>query len=293
MAGTDQPAVRWELPYELVESGRATTLLLQLYRDGVPVVPASVTVALYDESGAAVTIGSPTATANGFQVVVPASPALALGARYRIEWTPTMAGGETHVYDTPVAVCRRVLFTTVSGFDIRRRWPHLDPDVRGSMVASATNHQPQIDHAWWTIQRKLIDMGRRPWMILGPSALHEAHELLSGALIHEYLASRGNEAMRQMGENLRHDYERALSRLTIEYDSDENGTPDDSGGRESVSPTVWLGAAPDTWGGRWRESPPPPRPCTTPWLLASRLWPLTCALPLGRAACSLSTRTAA
>lgn len=241
----DRPAARWELPYELIERGRTSTLRLRLFRDGAKITPSSVTVALTDASNTALTVGTPSLGAEGYEASVgsAATAGLALGTGYRVEWVATLADGRVYTYDISVALCRRVLYPTVSDFDVRRRWPHIDPTQPGSMVSRA-NHQQHIDDAWWTLQRRLIDMGRRPWMILGPSSLHEPHLLLAGVLIHKSLAARGNPTLLAMAEQLERDYERAMGRVTFEYDVDEDGRDDDPDSRASATSSLWLGGSP-------------------------------------------------
>lgn len=247
------PAARWDLPLELLERGQANTLRLRLYRSGAPVVPSTVTVSVYDGSDAAIvdeetaTIGDGEST---YTVAGATTTDLPLGSAYRVVWT---ADGRT--YDIPAALCRRLVYPTITDIDVRRRWPYLDAGNRGTLTATST-WQGLIDDAWLTIQHRLIEAGRRPWLVLSPSSLREPHLLLAGARIHDALASRGNPVMQDRAMQLHAQWEASWGRVSMDYDEDGDGRVDDSERRLAAESSVWLGGAPsyDRWSyGRRRR----------------------------------------
>lgn len=236
------PAARWDLPMEQAERGVDNTLRLRLYRSGSVHVPSSVTVTLERDNGSAI-VDAATATvgSDGVASYTVASATLAdepLGAGYMLRWT---ADGRS--YDIPLHLVRTTWYPTVSDVDVRRRWPYIDAGNRGSLTQSST-WQGLIDEAALVIQHRLIEAGRRPYLILSPSSLREPHLLLSGALIHEALASRGNPVMERKAEQLRMQYETAMARASFDYDEDENGRVDDDERRLAAESSVWLGGAP-------------------------------------------------
>lgn len=243
----DLPSARWDLPYELIERGTASTIRLRLYRDAAPVVPSVVTVSVYDGSNTAI-VDEETATISGgvssYLVAGALTSPLSLGLDYRVVWT---ADGRT--YDIPCALCRRIVYTTVTDVDIRRRWAYLDPTTVGT-ITRQTSWQRLIDDAWLTIEHRLIEQGRRPWLILTPSSLREPHLLLAAARIHDELAVRGNANMQDRADQLMRQYEAAWSRVVMDYDADDDGKVDDPNARTAAQSSIWLGGSP---GYGWRR----------------------------------------
>lgn len=242
-------AARWDLPVELLERGKDNTLRLRLYRNGAPQPPTVATVSVYDSSETPlVNAASGTITEDGASYTVAAlvTSGLGLGEGYRVVW---VADGQT--YDIPAALVRRVLYPTVTDVDVRRRWGYLDSGTRGAMTAAAT-WQSKIDDAWITIMHRLLAGGRYPWRVLDPSAMREAHLLLTGAMIHDDLAARGNAVMADRASQLRQMWEAEWLRVPLVYDHDDDGRAD---GREKLaaSASVWLGGSPVRdwrWGTR-------------------------------------------
>lgn len=240
-------ASRWDLPVALLERGKDNTVALSLYRDGAPVLPSVVTVSIYPPSGdalvedAAATVGTVSST---YTLAAAATSGLGLGEHYRIVW---VADGQ--VYDTLAALVRRVIYPTVTDVDVRRRWGYLDSGTRGSMTSKST-WQAKIDDAWITILHRLLAGGRYPWRVLDPSAMREAHLLLTGAMIHDELSARGNPVMQDRASQLRQMFEAEWLRLPLVYDHDDDGRPDGRA-KTGASAAVWLGGAPSrAWRGR-------------------------------------------
>lgn len=239
---TDEtPAARWDLPIELLERGESNTLRLRLYRSGAPAPPSSATVSVYDASGVALVDEESATISGGIAAHTVAGAVTAdepLGSGYRVVWT-----ADSRTYDTPAALCRRLVYPTVTDVDVRRRWPYLDAGNLGSLTSAAT-WQGLIDDAWLTIQHRLIESGRRPWLILSPSSLREPHLLLSGARIHDALASRGNPVMQDRAMQLHRQWEASWGRVAMDYDEDEDGQVDDTERRMAATSSIWLGGSP-------------------------------------------------
>lgn len=240
------PAARWDLPLELLERGESNVLRLRLYVNGSPAPPSVATVSVYDSSNTALVNEQSATIAGGiasYTVLGAVTTDQPLGTGYRVVWT---ADGRT--YDIPAALCRRLVYPTVTDVDVRRRWPYLDSGNLGALT-STTTWQGLIDDAWLTIQHRLIEAGRRPWLVLSPSSLREPHLLLAGARIHDALASRGNPVMQDRAMQLHQMYESAYARVSMDYDEDDDGQVDDSDRRMAAEASVWLGGSPsyDRW----------------------------------------------
>lgn len=235
------PAARWDLPVDLIERGVASILRLRLYRDAAAVVPSVVTLDVYDGSNTLIVDGGVATIADGqstYAVAGVVTAALSLGTGYRVVWT-----ADDRTYDIPAALVRRILYSTITDLDVRRRWAYLDATTVGALTRQ-TSWQRLIDDAWLTIQHALLESGRRPWLILSPSALREPHLLLTGARIHEELAARGSIQMQDRADQLRAQYQAAWARVVFAYDADDDGQDDDPSTTTSAQGSVWLGGSP-------------------------------------------------
>jgi hypothetical protein len=241
-------AARWDLPVELIERGKDNTLRLRLYRSGAPVTPSAVTISVYPPSGDALVSGAAAVIADGqatYLLAGSVTTGLGLGEAYRVVW---VADGQT--YDIPAALIRRVLYPTITDLDVRRRWGYLDSGTRGTITSQPT-WQAKIDDAWITLLHRLLAGGRYPWRVLDPSAMREAHLLLTGAMIHDELSARGNPVMQDRASQLRSMFEAEWLRLPLVYDHDDDGRQDGRSKLGADAP-LWLGGAP-TNRHRWRR----------------------------------------
>lgn len=247
---SDTYSAIWPLPMELAQREQSAVFRLRLRRSGSPVAPATARFSLINASGDAVidaamaTIGSSEVTyvASGMDLTQP------LGQGYMVRWVTDLG-----VYDIPLAIVRRIPFPSIGDEDVKRRWPYLDSGTPGGLVRATTNWQAAIEDAWITIQHRLIDSGRLPWLNLSASALREPHLLLAGARIHEHMAARGNPVMQERADRLHQEFNLAWSRVRLDYDEDDDGQIDDADRRLAAQSSIWLGGAPHTNEYGWRR----------------------------------------
>jgi len=124
----------------------------------------------------------------------------------------------------------------IADVDLIRRVPALDP-ASASVITTASDYQDFIDEAWTEIQLRLINLGNRPNLVIGPSALRDVLMYLALALIFENEAAQDNGYLVR-AESYRDQYELAWSRLQLTYDSDDDGQPDVK--RRAAGASVWL-----------------------------------------------------
>lgn len=218
-----------DLPYELIELGKSQALSLRLERDGYTVIPDSGTVTVTDPNGdevvtAGVIVPGELSTFSlAGSLTEDYGPAEGWGLRWDL-----VIAGEAISYQLPAILVLRKLTPRIGDSDIRRRYPHLDGRNPFAMTQTES-WQPMIDDAWRTIQLRLIESGRRPWLISDYAALTEPHILLAAARIHETLSARGNTQMSDMADRLHRQYELAFSRSVLRY-------AEGSDGREQLDP---------------------------------------------------------
>jgi len=246
MAFTDY-APRFSLPQYLVR-GSDNPIEAAFYRDGAISAPQFGTVTIYDSSGAAVvdgasvTIASSKATYTVDSADVPTT--LDLSDRWQVRWTLTMADGLEHVFPREAHLVRMLLYPVISDDDLTAL--HGELSVWKDRTSSSL--QGYIDEAWLQLQSRLLQAGRRPWLILSNSALRLPHLYLSLAIVFRDLhSSAGAGKFAEMAEQYSRAWEQAFGTLTLRYDFDEDGLASDSE-RQSAPGVVFVGGP---GGGNW------------------------------------------
>lgn len=225
---------------ETIERGRTQTFSCPTTRAGATATPASGTFSLYRPdrsalvSGQAVTIpGGGVAT---FSLLGSATTSEALGEGWLIEWALVMADGVTHTFRQPGALCRRQLMPVVGQDDMTQRHSDLP-----ALLGTAASYQPYIDEAWWTITNRLEAQGRRPYLIIQPSALRDCHLMLALHLVFlDYSTSAGDGGRWQaLAAHYATAYEQAWGQLRFTYDEDDSNNVDPTK-RKSATSQVWT-----------------------------------------------------
>jgi hypothetical protein len=230
---------RFQLP-ELLEQHRAEVVTCPVYRDGALATPSSPSVALYNAAGTAVTVGSPTVTGGVAQATIAQATLAAeeLGSGWRIEWSLTMPDGIVHEFVNEAHLVRRRLYPTITDADLVRRVSALDT-TSATVITSASNYQGYIDEADVELQGRLIELGRRPWLVTTPSALRQSWLFLSLSLVFEDLSSRDDLYSLRAAE-YREKFEAAFQRASVQFDYDEDGVVGTEERVPAKPAVVWL-----------------------------------------------------
>lgn len=234
---------------ETIERGRTQILSCPTSRAGATATPTSGTISIYRPDGTAL-VSAQAVTIPGGGVAQYSLPGAsttseALGEGWLIEWSLVMPDTVTHTFRQDGAIVRRVLQIAISQDDLIQRHSDLP-----SILGSATSYQPYIDEAWWTIQNRLIAAGRRPYLVMQPSAFRDCHLMLALHLIWlDFSTSVGDSGRYQaLASHYLTAYEQAWGQLRFSYDEmDENRV--DVSKRKGASSQVWtngrgLSAAP-------------------------------------------------
>lgn len=162
---------------EGIEAGRTQVLTCPVYRSGALVAPTSGTVSLYDAANqtivnaATVTITSSVATYSLNASLVPTT--LNYGDGWRLEWALLMADGVVHTFRRDAALVRRRLYPVVTDADLIR----LHSDLGSSRIrpSGLSSLQDYLDEAWAQIDSWIHQQGKRPWLVMDPSAFRSLH----------------------------------------------------------------------------------------------------------------------
>ena len=246
MAVASRYQVRQELT-QLIERGTDTTLHCPLYLDGALVAPTSginTTYIVYDEADEVVASGACTISSSIAELTILGSTtsSLDLGAGWRIHWQLTVPGeAEPVLVRQEAALVRYRLRPAISDVDLIRRVPSLDPS--GSVpLTSYSDYQSFIEECDVDVQSRLLELGRRPWLVASPAALRQVWLYGTILLIFEdAFDHRPEDGLLVSVERYRKLYDDAWRRARLTFDWDMDGDADSlerTGPRHGV---VWLG----------------------------------------------------
>jgi len=167
-------AARFQL-VDLIVRGVDSALSLRIEQNGAAVTPSAVTVSVYRPDGSALVsaaVVTPGATSS-YTVAAATTTAEALGDAWRVEWTATVSGVPT-VFRNEAALVRTKLFPVITDTDLYNIASGLDP-TSPTALTSETTYAQWRDEAWNQINGRIIGQGQRPWLVMSPVAVRDAH----------------------------------------------------------------------------------------------------------------------
>jgi len=237
MALTDQRyTVRLPLP-DFIVRDRAHTIAAPVYLDGEQVTPSSWSVTVYNASNTSVETGSGSSSVASHTIGSADLTSETLGDLWRVEWVITLSDGTVLHPRNDAMLVRSGLYPTITDADLLRREPSLDP-AGHAPVTRRINFQGYLDEAWTELQLRLLSVGRRPYLVMEPSALRQPHMYLTLSLIFGGESSRLSEAWQEKADRYHEMYSRAWDSISFRYDDDDDGQADTR--RKSAQGTVWL-----------------------------------------------------
>ena len=239
MSATDTLySARFIVP-ETLERSRNNTIRCPVYRFGALVAPTVAgTCRIQKPDGSQLIVVAAPIVGNVATATVQSSllASLPYGDGWLFEWSLTMPDGVVHVFRTDGSLVRRSLYPVVTDADLLRR----HRDLAQLREASVTSEQDYLDEAWAIINNRLIGTGKRPWLIMSPSAFRESHACLTlHLLFNDYATSAGDGRYQQLADQYGRQYEEAWGRLTFAYDENDENRPDPNR-RQAGTPTWWL-----------------------------------------------------
>ena len=244
MASSDTPYSARVRVTELLERGRAQDTLLEVYRDGSQIVPSSATYSiLKPDNQYIVEDGVCTIDVNG-TITYSHTPAqlpstLNLGEGYVQTYNVTISGA-LFSFRRMAAIVLKRLYPVISDADLEEVYT----DLASLRPSSITSYQTYIDSAWFTILRRLRNVGAGyEYLVTTPESFAEAHRHLSLYLIfRDFHSSLGQSNGRYLDLAQEHYklYQDEFHMINFIYDEDHTGKPDDSNKRTAAQPTIYL-----------------------------------------------------
>ena len=224
---------------ETIERGRQQALTCPTQRAGATATPTSGTITIYRPDQTVLVTSAVTIPGGGiatYSLAAATTTAEQLGEGWLVEWALVMPDSVTHTFRNDASVVRRSLYPVIADADLTLRHSDL-PDL---LASGTTSYQNYLDESFATIQNRLISQGRRPYLVIQPSALREAHLMLCLHMIFlDFSSSAGDGRWQALADHYMRAYTDAWAQLKFTYDeTDENRV--DPTSKKGASSTVWL-----------------------------------------------------
>jgi hypothetical protein len=157
------------------------------------------------------------------------------GEGWRMEWS-LLFGSTLYTFRRDAALVYRRLYPVVTDADLLR----LHTDLSRRMPSTETSYQDYLDEAWARIEARLVGTGKRPWLIMAPSALRDCHLYLTLHLIFADFGTGGpGTAEWESAQLYHHRYDAAWAALNFPQASPVDGQPNGPK-RRAGSGSIWL-----------------------------------------------------
>lgn len=225
---------------EVIEAGMDNIVTCPVYLAGALVSPTVYTLTVWNSAN--VVVGTPTVSVVSSVATATITTAMLSGQsngdNWRMEWTLTLAS-VVHTFRRDASLVYRRLYPVVTDADLLR----LHTDLTRRMPSTETSYQDYLDEAWATIESRLIMSGKRPWLILSPSALRDVHLFGTLSRIFRDLAPGGpGTAEWELAEQYDRKYESSWAMMTYPQAEPSAGLLADALRRRASQPTLWLSA---------------------------------------------------
>lgn len=231
------------------ERNKTITVSMPVYENGPsPVAPTSGTFSLYNQNKEVVVSGSATIT-NSIATYTVTSTVLAstlvLSDLWQEEWVLTMSDGSVETIRKDAFLVLRSLYNVVNEAMLKRKVT----DLASLKPSTIDSFQGYINEAFSDIENKLIQAGKRPYLILNSYALKDVSLNTTLQYIFEdfetYMDSNGRFA--QKAESYKKNAELAWDSLKLEYDVSETNKRASAEISEPVVSVIYTNAPP-RWG---------------------------------------------
>ncbi len=239
-----RPIHRHTLPVT-IERGADVTLTLDLRgADGEAVIPSAVSLVIRDGLTVRATITADVSPAGEVtaELLAATSEDWPLTDALLLEWSATV-DGTVYRYRVTGAVCLWTYDSTLTADDVFSRYPALRAALAADDVGTF------ITNAHGEIQRRILEKGRRPYLIADSWAVSDAHlELALWRVMAAADNSLNDERWARAAEQHEEGYRTRWGSLSFRYDLSESGDVSEAA-PEPASPVIVLTSG--RVGGFW------------------------------------------
>lgn len=230
-----------------LERAKSVVLSMPVYTSGSsPAAPTAGTFTLYDSNKTVIVTGAITITASvaTFSVTAAVLPVtVALSDAWMEEWQLTV-DGVVETIRRDCYFCLRSLYNVVNEAMLIRRVS----DLYNLKPSSMTNFQGFIDEAWASVQGRLLQDGRRPYLVMNSWALKDVALETTLAFIFSDLDTYMGDG-RYQAKAAAHAAaaDKAFTLLRLEYDESELNSRVSAVDSVAAVPVIYTNA-PRNWG---------------------------------------------
>lgn len=226
---------------EIIEAGRNNVVQCPVYSAGAIVTPSAGTITIYDQNNGAISASAVTVVGGVAQATVTAGALVnnQPSDGWRFEWALTIAS-VVFTFRRDGSLVYRRLYPVVTDVDLMRS----HTDLARRMPTTEASYQDYLDEAWARIESQLINTGKRPWLIMAPSALRDVHVYQTLVLIFRDFATAGPQTAEwEMMLHYEALLERAYGVLTYPQCEQTTGKAEGQpGARTALQGTMWAGS---------------------------------------------------
>lgn len=211
-----------------VYPNKAETLTVKVYEDGGAVEPSTASFNIYDSTGSLIKSGSAALSAESGGTVKNIAKAT-LGTTdftedeldCHIEWTFTILS-EPYIFINLFDVVNYKINNTVTDNDLLIFFPNLKDDL----TANQASYDTQIQRAFIEVKLDLKEKGIIPRRMLDSEQVKHLIILKAFEIIF-FAFPRNEDSIWQVRYNdTKKKYEEELKKLSLKYDEDESGVPE-------------------------------------------------------------------
>lgn len=240
-----RPIHRHNLPVS-IERGADVTLTLDLRNaDGEAVAASAASLVIRDGLTVRATIASATIDGDGritYDLPAATSADWPLTDSLLLEWSATV-DGTVYRYRVTGAVCLWTYDSTLTADDVFTRYPGLRAAIDAADVAAI------LASTSGEVQRRILERGRRPYLIADSWAVADAHlDLALWRIMAAADTALNDDRWRRAAEAHEESYATRWGALSFRYDLSESGDVSEAA-PEPASPVIVLTAGRS--GGFW------------------------------------------
>jgi hypothetical protein len=231
------------------ERDKSVTVSMPVFEFGaVPVTPTAGTFTLYDGSKVVVTTGAVTfvagvATYRVLAAVLPVS--VGLSDDWQEEWALTV-GGDVETIRRDAYLCLRSFYNVVNEMMLLRRVS----DLNNLRPSSMSSFQGYINEAFAAVQTRLLQSGKRPFLVMNAWALKGVTLATTLQYIFSDLDTyMGDGRYAAKTKEYAEEADKEFNSLKLEYDYSQTNQRANADDSAPATPVIYLNTPPR---GFWR-----------------------------------------
>jgi hypothetical protein len=155
---------------------------------------------------------------------------------------------DNQILRQPVMLVLRALHPVITESDLLS----YHADLRNQIPPGQTSWDTKIQEAWKVIESRLMEDGRRPYLVMSPYSFREVHLYATLAAIFRDLEtySTGRGKFAELAAHYQDLFDKRWGKLKLTYDYAQEGKPGSAKTGTAGQPVIFLGGNPHSTSGR-------------------------------------------